>query len=65
MSSTRVRSCLRVELTAVLVVKLCLLAGLWFAFVRDAGVAIDADAVARRASLSDSPTISQDNIHDR
>ncbi len=45
------RPSLKVDLTAVLIVKLCLLAALWLVFVRGAGVTLDPGAVARHALL--------------
>jgi hypothetical protein len=41
---------LRNELIRIVVLKICILAGLWLAFVHGARMPIDADAMARHAT---------------
>jgi hypothetical protein len=43
---------LRTELIGVIIIKLCLLVGLWFIFVNGSHVPVNADAMADHAAFS-------------
>lgn len=43
---------LRTELIGVIIIKLCLLAGIWFYFVHGSRVFVDANAMADHAAFS-------------
>ena len=58
------RANLKAEITAILAVKLVLLAALWFAFFRGAAAPLDARAVARHALPAETNESQNGTAHD-